>query len=196
MCDHRQLNCSDLTQKASRNDNDFSIRYPGIAKALVAMPDEIVLDGEVVALDESGKPSFNTLQNYGSGARLHYYVFDLLVMAGRNVTDEPLTKRRELLEAYVLPKLDEPIRYSPALEARLKDLIQSVKAQRLEGLVAKRRDSRYEPASVPVPGRRCVSTGDRNSSSRATRRRQDIADLDPRRLTLCALGALLTRSAS
>jgi ATP-dependent DNA ligase len=71
-------------------------------------------------LDESGKPSFHTLQNYGSGATLHYYVFDLLVMAGRNVTDEPLTKRRELLEAHVLPKLDEPIRYSPALEATLK----------------------------------------------------------------------------
>jgi ATP-dependent DNA ligase len=77
-------------QLRSRNDNDFSVRYPGITKALVALPDETVVDGEVVALDESGKPSFNTLQNYGSGATLHYYVFDLLVVAGRNVTFEPL----------------------------------------------------------------------------------------------------------
>jgi bifunctional non-homologous end joining protein LigD len=57
---------------------------------------------------------------------------------------EPLVKRRELLEKHVFPKMDEPIRYSPVLEGRLQDLIQSVKAQRLEGLVAKRRDSRYE----------------------------------------------------
>ena len=54
-------------------------------------------------------------------------------------------RRRELLEKHVFPKMSEPIRYSPVLEASLKDLIQSVKAQGLEGLVAKRRDSRYEP---------------------------------------------------
>jgi ATP-dependent DNA ligase len=46
----------------SRNDNDFSLRYPGIVKALAAMPDETVIDGEVVALDAEGKPSFNTLR--------------------------------------------------------------------------------------------------------------------------------------
>ena len=45
----------------SRNDNDFSLRYPGIVKALALMPDETVLDGEVVAL-ENGRPSFNSLQ--------------------------------------------------------------------------------------------------------------------------------------
>src|SRR5258708_32264615 len=58
---------------------------------------------------------------------------------------ESLIKRRELLEKRVLPKLSEPVRYSPELKASLKDLIQSVKAQGLEGLVAKRRDSKYEP---------------------------------------------------
>ena len=58
---------------------------------------------------------------------------------------EPIVKRRELLEKHVFPKLSEPIRYSPVVEGSLKDLIQSVKAQGLEGLVAKRRDSRYEP---------------------------------------------------
>jgi hypothetical protein len=55
---------------------------------------------------------------------------------------EPLVKPPELLEEHVFPKMDGPIRYFPLLEGRLKDLIQSVKAQRLEGLVAKRRDSR------------------------------------------------------
>ncbi|MCU1325001.1 MAG: dependent ligase [Bryobacterales bacterium] len=130
----------------SRNDKDFALRYASITKALAGMPNETVIDGEVVAMDETGRPSFNALQNYGStSAELLYYVFDVMVLAGRDVTGEPLRKRRELLEAKVLPKLKDPIRYSPALEASLKDLIKSVKAQGLEGLVAKRLDSRYEP---------------------------------------------------
>jgi DNA ligase D-like protein (predicted ligase) len=129
----------------SRNDNDFTLRYPTIAEALASLPDETVIDGEVVALDEEGKPSFNTLQNYGStGAPLHFYVFDVMILAGKDVMAEPLTKRRKLLEKRILPKLDEPIRYSPELKASLVDLIASVKAQGLEGLVAKRWDSRYE----------------------------------------------------
>ena len=95
---------------------------------------------------EEGRPSFNTLQNYGSaGVPLHFFIFDLLMLQGREVMAEPLVKRRELIEKHVLPKLADPIRYSPILEASLADLIRSVKAQGLEGLVAKRRDSKYEP---------------------------------------------------
>ena len=133
-------------QLRSRNDNDSNVRYPAIVKALAPMPDETVIDGEVVALDSDGKPSFNTLQNYGSaGAPLHFYIFDLLILKGRDVMREPLVRRRELLEEHVLPNLAEPIRYSPVLEAKLEDLIRSVKAQGLEGLVAKRGNSKYEP---------------------------------------------------
>src|ERR1700722_10330229 len=100
-------------------------RYSGIVKALDAMPDDTVIDGEVVALDAEGRPSFNMLQNYGSaGAPLHFFIFDVLVLRGRDVMDEPLVKRHALIEKHVLPQL---------------------KAQGLEGLVAKRRDSKYEP---------------------------------------------------
>jgi ATP-dependent DNA ligase len=105
-----------------------------------------VIDGEVVALDKSGKPSFNILQNYGSSiAPVYYYIFDLLVLAGQDMMGEPLMTRRALLEERILPKLHDPIRYSPQLHASLPDLLRSVKAQGLEGLVAKRRDSKYEP---------------------------------------------------
>ena len=130
----------------SRNDKDFAVRYPGILKGLAKLPNDTVIDGELVAFDANGKPSFNALQNYGSsGAPIAFYVFDVLVLAGREVMGEPLEKRRALLEAKILPKLAEPARYLGDLDASLTDLIASVKAQGFEGLVAKRRDSRYEP---------------------------------------------------
>jgi DNA ligase D-like protein (predicted ligase) len=132
-------------QLRSRNNNDFSYRDVGIAKALTAIPDGTVIDGEVVALDEEGRPSFKRLQNYASGTPLHFFIFDLLILKGKDAMGEMLTRRRELLERHILPKLSEPIRYSPVLEGSLEDLINSVKAQSLEGLVAKRRDSKYEP---------------------------------------------------
>jgi DNA ligase D-like protein (predicted ligase) len=130
----------------SRNDNDFALRYPSIAKALSKLPNETVIDGEVVAFDASGKPSFNTLQNHGSApdTPLVYFVFDVMMLAGKNVMHEPLKARRALLEKHVLPKLSDPIRYSPELQGSLLDLIAAVKAQGLEGLVSKRRDSVYE----------------------------------------------------
>src|SRR5260221_9257300 len=129
----------------SRNDNDFSVRYSGVVKGLAKLPDETVIDGEVIALDNDGRPSFNILQNYGSSkAPVLYFVFDVMVLAGRDVTGEPLEARRALLEKKILPKLAEPVRYAAPLDASLPVLVESVKAQGLEGLVAKRLDSRYE----------------------------------------------------
>jgi len=130
----------------SRNDNDFSGRYPAVVKALGKLPDNTVVDGEIVAFDQEGRPSFNALQNYGSApAPVVYYVFDVLVLAGQDLRREPLQKRRELLEQKVLPKLPEPVRYSAPLNADLPVLIPSVRAHGFEGLVAKRRNSPYEP---------------------------------------------------
>jgi len=130
----------------SRNDKDFSVRYAGVMKGLAQLPDETVVDGEVIALDEDGRPSFEALQNGGSsGTPILYFVFDLMMLAGKDLRGETLEKRRALLETRVLPALGEPVRYAGPLEASLADLTASVKAQGLEGLVAKRRGSRYEP---------------------------------------------------
>jgi bifunctional non-homologous end joining protein LigD len=129
----------------SRNDKDFRGKYSGIVKALSSLPDETVIDGEVVALDAAGRPSFNALQNYGSSkGPIVYYVFDVLTIRGHDVTGDPLSSRRELLDREILPQLREPIRASAILNASLPDLIHAVKAQGLEGLVAKRKNSRYE----------------------------------------------------
>ena len=130
----------------SRNDNDFSARYPGVVMALATLPDNTVIDGEIVAFDQDGRPSFNALQNYGSAAApVVYYVFDVMVLAGRDVMREPLQKRRDLLEQKILPKLSDPVRHAFSLDAGLPVLIQSVKEQGFEGLVAKRRNSVYQP---------------------------------------------------
>jgi bifunctional non-homologous end joining protein LigD len=69
----------------------FKALYPQIAKALADLPAETVIDGEVVALDESGRPDFNSLQNFRSAAsRIHFFVFDLLVHRGRDLMGLPL----------------------------------------------------------------------------------------------------------
>jgi len=136
-----------MVRLRSRNDKDFNRNYPAITRALAALPDETVIDGEVVALDSDGRPSFNALQNGSAGATIVYYVFDVLILGGRNVMGEPLAMRRELLSREVLPLLAEPVREAPRFAAALADLIAAVRAQGLEGLVAKRLDSVYEPGA-------------------------------------------------
>lgn len=133
-------------QLRSRNNKDFSRRYATVAAALTNLPDETVIDGEIVALDESGRPSFNALQNYGtSNVPIFYYVFDVLVLSGRDLRSEPLAKRRNLLRRQVLPKLKDPIRECPELNAGVSEVISAVRAQGLEGVVAKSLNSLYEP---------------------------------------------------
>jgi hypothetical protein len=131
----------------SRNDKDFNGKYPGIAKALDALLDETVIDGEVVALEPDGWPSFGALQNGAAGSTIVYYVFDVMVLAGRNVMGETLVARRELLPREALRKLADPVREAPRFDAALADLIAAVRAQGLEGLVAKRLDRVYEPGA-------------------------------------------------
>jgi ATP-dependent DNA ligase len=133
----------------SRNNKDFAVRYPAITSALQNLPNETVIDGEVVALDDSGRPSFNTLQNFGSSTvPLFYYAFDVLILGGRDVRFQALETRRELLMTKVLSRLHEPIRYSPDLDATVPDLIRSVREQgfRRAGCETSRQRLRIWPA--------------------------------------------------
>ena len=86
--------------------------YPHLAEALRELPAETVVDGEVVALDDSGRPDFHAVQHFkASASRIHYFVFDLLVLHGRDLTNMPLTKRRELMKS-VLTLPSQGIRVS------------------------------------------------------------------------------------
>jgi len=124
----------------SRNDNDFNQKYPSIVRGLASLPDETIIDGEVVGLDATGKPSFNALQNSASSVPLVYYVFDVLMLKGRDLRSESLSVRRRVLAQEVLPKLTEPIREAPTFDFPLADLIAAVKVQGMEGIVSKRLD--------------------------------------------------------
>jgi len=137
----------DGVQLKSRNGNSFNGKYPAIVAALASMPDETVIDGEVVALDEAGRPSFNALQNGASAAVLCYYVFDVMMLRSRDVMGEQLVKRRDLLTREVMPVLTEPVRETARFDVQLADLVAAVRAQGLEGIVAKRLDSLYEPGA-------------------------------------------------
>ncbi len=96
----------------------------------------------MVALDESGRPEFNRLQNCrGAAQHIHYFVFDVIVLKGRDLTRLPFSERRELLKTLELS--NERVRVSEYLNVSAETMLAAVKEQRLEGAVAKRLDSLY-----------------------------------------------------
>jgi ATP-dependent DNA ligase len=103
-----------------------------------------VVDGEIVALDGTGRPTFNLLQHSRSQAsRICYFIFDLLVYGNRDLTQLPLIERREILNSAL--KLQSPkIRITQYVETSAETMLRSARKQGLEGVVAKRKDSRYE----------------------------------------------------
>jgi len=128
----------------SRRRNSFNSQYSLVFDALADLPDNTVIDGEVVALNESGRPDFNLLQHYRTEAsRIHYFVFDLLVYNNRDLTQLPLIERREIMKSVL--KLESPrIRITDYFEVSTGDMLSAARGQGLEGVVAKRKDSRYE----------------------------------------------------
>lgn len=132
----------------SRNRKNLDGKYPGVARAVAGLKvDSVVLDGEVVALDELGRSSFQLLQNVnqpGQGNELYYYVFDILQLNGKSTVGLPLHQRKALVEE-LLKKKSECLRPSGLLPANAKTLQEQMSGLGLEGLIAKKRDSRYEP---------------------------------------------------
>src|SRR5262245_63148423 len=129
----------------SRRENHFKKQFPRIAQACERLPPNTLVDGEIVALDESGRVSFNLVQHNRSKAQaLVFYAFDVLIYRGRSVLEVPLYFRREVLRKIFEDIKAAPIGLSESIEAAPKDLIRVVKEFGFEGIVAKRRDSLYE----------------------------------------------------
>jgi bifunctional non-homologous end joining protein LigD len=110
----------------SRNQVNFGNDYPQLIDALKLLTAKnVIIDGEIAALDQNGKTSFQLLQSYGSGKQipLVYYAFDLLNLEGTDLRSRPLVERRKLL-AKVLKKAPDNIRFSEELLGTREELLQ------------------------------------------------------------------------
>jgi bifunctional non-homologous end joining protein LigD len=143
----------------SRNGNKLDARFPEIVEAVKDLPiNKCVIDGEIVALDEEGRSSFQLLQaremlatgrvrptgGEGKKSPIYFYVFDLLQLNGRSLISLPLDQRKDLLQE-VSGDAGDPIRFSGEIGGDATALLKEVKRRGLEGIVGKLRNSVYEP---------------------------------------------------
>ena len=145
----------------SRNKNELGERFPEIVEAVTNLPArECVIDGEVVALDEEGRSSFQILQaremlatgrvrpagGEGRKSPVYFYAFDLLQLDGKSLIGLRLEARKAVLEKLCSAAADgSTIRYSGNIGGDPKPLLEEVKHRGLEGIVGKQRNSVYEP---------------------------------------------------
>jgi hypothetical protein len=129
----------------SRNEKVLSKRFPKVVDALASLGSDFVLDGELVAFDPQGRPSFQLLQNNQSRALpVYFYAFDMLNRDGESLVSLAIERRRELL-GRLLATAEDPLRLSPLLLASSGQVLEAVRKLGLEGIVGKRIDSIYEP---------------------------------------------------
>lgn len=132
-------------QLYSRNGLSFINKYPVIAEAIKTIKADVVLDGEIVLLDEYGKPSFQKLQSYEDNKHLPlvYYVFDLLFLNKKDIRNLTLLQRKELLKEVLDNNPHELIHYCDHIEEHGIDFFNLARKQNIEGIIAKRADSEY-----------------------------------------------------
>jgi bifunctional non-homologous end joining protein LigD len=126
----------------SRRGSDLTRRFEYVAKALADLPDDIVIDGELVALDEEGKPNFNLLQNFRSAESHIVYAFDILIHKGHDLKQLPLSKQRPILATAIEPS--DHVGLSYVSDETAAQMANFVRSHGLEGVVAKRADSIYQ----------------------------------------------------
>jgi bifunctional non-homologous end joining protein LigD len=128
----------------SRRQNVLTQRFPYIAEALEGLPAGTVVDGELVALGPNGRPNFNLLQNFRSAeSRIVYYAFDILIHKDRDLTALPLSERRAILGSLIEPS--DHLALSQVSDSSAAEMLKFVRSHGLEGAVAKRADSIYQP---------------------------------------------------
>jgi bifunctional non-homologous end joining protein LigD len=140
-----------LSRRGIKLDKQFAAVSEALTESVKA--DAAIIDGEVVALDENGNPSFQRLQNMtGFGTKpavkgmaaplLNFFAFDLLYLNGYDLRKAALIDRRRLLMSILLPS--EIVRYSEHFAGKGAELLKAVQAKGLEGILAKQAQSRYE----------------------------------------------------
>ena len=141
----------------SRNGNDVTARYPELAGLPTVLRGDALVDGEIVTLDEEGRPSFELLQQrmnltrvreierLAASVPVRLLLFDVLEIAGSPVMQLPYRRRRELLERLLRPRAGVPVEVPSAATGEPAEAFEESRRLGLEGLVAKRPDSPYRP---------------------------------------------------
>jgi bifunctional non-homologous end joining protein LigD len=140
-----------VSRRGTNLDKQFAAVASALAQSIKA--DTAIIDGEVVALDDNGNPSFQHLQNLtGFGTKpalkgmatpnLNFFAFDLLYLNGYDLRKAALIDRRQLLVSILLPS--DVVRYSEHFIGKGDELLKAVRAKGLEGIIAKQAQSRYE----------------------------------------------------
>lgn len=127
----------------SRNNKNFNERFPQIIEDLKKIPGEFILDGEVVVF-KNGKPSFEAIQDKSNSKDAVYVVFDILKQGGKLLTGLMLKERKEILTRTI--KESSYVELADYIECDGIHFFEEIKRQGLEGMVAKKIDSIYEPS--------------------------------------------------
>jgi bifunctional non-homologous end joining protein LigD len=135
------------TRILSRNQKDLGKKLPEITDSIAGLDvQDAMIDGEIVALDEKGRPSFQLLQGFDMGLvrpPIVFYAFDLLRLDGEDLRGLPIEERKAKLEE-LLKQPAGAIRYSISFTRDIEELLERARSLGLEGLIAKRSGSRYE----------------------------------------------------
>ena len=131
----------------TRNGNDWSDKFKGIAKAAAGLPAGCLIDGEAVALGKDGKPNFGLLQMSlkDGNADLAFYAFDLLIDQGEDITGLTNLQRKERLAAF-LKGAPPPLLYGDHIIAKGEALFDAICKEGGEGIIAKKADATYRGA--------------------------------------------------
>jgi bifunctional non-homologous end joining protein LigD len=127
----------------SRNNLSFNKNFPEIVDSLRNLGIQAILDGEIVVVNEQGMARFDLIQNYHRNAgNIIYYVFDIIYYNGYDLSNLPLTERKEILKK-ILPDLPN-VRYNDHIAGKGMSFYSQAKKQGIEGIIAKRADSIYQ----------------------------------------------------
>jgi bifunctional non-homologous end joining protein LigD len=136
------------TRILSRNEKDLGGKFPEVKDAVAALDfQDAIIDGEIVALDDKGRSSFQLLQGFDMGLvrpPIVFYAFDILRLNGKDLQNLPIEERKAKLEG-LLKKPPGVIRYSASFTKKIEELLSRAQELGLEGLIGKRSGSRYEP---------------------------------------------------
>jgi DNA ligase D-like protein (predicted ligase) len=128
----------------SRLGNVLNRKFPYIAAALDKLPDDTVLDGELVALDAEGRSDFNLLQNFRSAeSQINFYAFDVLTFKGKDLTHLPLSERRSILSK-IVPE-NNHVSLSAVSNGSASQMLTFAREHKLEGVIAEKLGSAYQP---------------------------------------------------